>query len=371
MAVLVALAASGAYLQTTYAGGVSQWVSDATGPPRLSAADTRAEVQKALLTTSADTWHGEATTQGSAFFMQKGTTIVTAAHVLPPPLVKLAVVDSAGSPHAADLLSSDPTTDVAVLRVDGLSITPLKAATHPLYLHSHVFMGGIPAPSSASSVVSTEVVNIDYGSDHNLLVGGGPVAAGMSGGPVVDEWGRVVGLIGATAPDGKDVTVIPLRVLGPIVSAAATVALPEYIGPPMITTPAAQLVLGPGNFPNRGAKLVGTQVSYLVGSPDAHYERGNLYVTVYGSIASAAAAVDQCQSNLGTGWPKVANGPYALGDGGKLYSAASPYSDRLLLACWSDRNAFVVWWVEWRGGDSTAFFGTIANQQEQVLQNST
>lgn len=368
---LVALAASGGYLQTTYPGGFAQWASDTTGPPRLSAADIRVAVQKALLTTSADTWHGKATTQGSAFFMQDGTTVVTAAHVLPPPVVKLVVLDSAGSPHAADLMSTDATTDVAVLRVQGLNITPLKSAIHPLYPHSHVFLAGIPAPSSPGSVVTGVVVNTDYTAKHLLLVSGGPVASGMSGGPVVDEWGKVVGQIGASAPDGNDVTVIPVRTLGPIVAAAAKYPFPEYIGPPMITTPASQLVLGPSNFPNRKATSAGNQVSYLVGSPDARYERGSLFLAVYNSIASATTAVSQCQSNLGTGWPKVASGGYALGDGGRLYSGASPYGDRLLLVCWSDRNAFAVWWIEWRGNDATAFFGVIANQEEQILSDAT
>jgi hypothetical protein len=365
VALVVGLAAAGGYLQYTYPGGVTQWATDVTGPPRLSPADMRAAVHKALVTTVADTWRGKATTQGSAFFLQGGTTVVTAARLLPQPLVKLAVLDSAGTSTAADLLIDDPTTDVAVLRVDGMSVTPLERATHPLYRHSRVFLGG--------SVVSGEVVNTDYTAKHLLLVSVGPVASAMSGAPVVDEWGRVIGLIQAGTPDGKDAMVIPLRTIAPIVAAAARVALPMYVGPPLITTPATQLVLGPGNFPNRNAKAVGAQVSFSIGVfiARSRYERGNLFVAVYTSIAGAAAAAADCRSNLDPSWPSVANSVYALGDGGILIRGSDKYGDALLLLCWSDRNALAVWWVNSFGYDESSFFPAIANKQEQVFQDAS
>ena len=65
-------------------------------------------MRRALLTTMAPEWHQSITSQGSAFFYVDGTEVVTAAHVLPVPLVQLEAIDGLGTSHAASLLKGLP-----------------------------------------------------------------------------------------------------------------------------------------------------------------------------------------------------------------------------------------------------------------------
>src|SRR5689334_14566421 len=60
--VLVALIATGSWFQITYPGGLSEFVHDLSGPPRLTDLDIQATLRRALVTTLAPQWHSDITT---------------------------------------------------------------------------------------------------------------------------------------------------------------------------------------------------------------------------------------------------------------------------------------------------------------------
>ena len=374
--VLVA-AAGGAVAQSSYPGGLAQWANDARGPARVSEARARVAIRDALATTQAQTWHSKTTSQGSTFEYSDSDELVTAAHVLPAPLVKLTVIDGAGNTHPADLLTKDGLDDLAVLRVEGMSGTVLKPSQHPLYARSRIYVGGIGATGSGA-VLSGQVKSVDYSGsldgvpvNHAILATVSPVTQSMDGGPVVDEWGGVVGvLLGATA-GGGDVLIVPLKTLALVASNTLVGANPLYIGPPLITTAAQQLVLGPDKFPNRNAKQDRNQTTFLVGSTSSStFSQGDMWVGVFPTIADAAAAAGKCLASLGKGWPRVSSAAYPIGDGGHVILANDSYGTYTLLLCWSDRNVEAIWWIEARGGDQRAFFSQIAYAQEAVLYDA-
>jgi Trypsin-like peptidase domain len=372
-AVIGATATTGV-LQTVYPGGVTQWAADLTGPARLSDLDLQSSVRRSLLTTIAPEWHQTLASQGSAFFFADESEVVTAAHVLPSPLVQLSLIDGLGVSHSANLMSKDPAYDVAVMRVDGMSVIPLQPAIHPVYPGSKVYMAGNPGGSAPDTLVSGHVVTSSYNTTVEgldvtgaILVNGGPAGPGMSGGPVVDEWGKVIGMVEGGTSDGIHVVVIPLSTISREVADTNLAGTPMYIGPPLITRPSSQLVLDTSYFAGRGASQNGNDVHYQVRSQNGSYYAGDLWVGTQATIAAAASDVTNCQSHLGTGWPRITNDPWSIGDGGRIIGAADYTGQIVLMACWSERNAEAIWWVVTRNYDDSKFFQSIATQQELKL----
>jgi hypothetical protein len=375
--VLLVVAGVGAgYLQASYPGGFLQAARDVGGPARLSSGQVESAIRPSLVSTIAETWHNPTLSQGSAFFYTGSDVVVTAAHQLPWPVVNLAVVDRAGAKHSADLLTRDASDDIAVLRVKDLSGVPLKPAVHPLYPRSRIYMVGNGTASAAARVLSGEVKSLDFSTtldgvvvDHAVLVTGGPVDSSMTGGPVVDEWGRVVGVLRSTVPNGKDVVVVPLKTLLAYALAAKVNTLPMYVGPPLIKTSASKLVLAPDYFAKRNAKQNANETSYMLGSFSASFSQGDIWVGTFGTIAGAVSAVGQCA--LGKGWGSIVKSTYAIGDGGEMISARGPYGDYTFQLCWSERNAEAIWWVQARGYNEATFFTNTATAQEKVLYDAT
>ena len=205
----------------------------------------------------------------------------------------------------------------------------------------------------------------------SIQVDGGPAGPGMSGGPVVDEWGKVVGLVEGDSLHGHQIVVIPLRTISRVASQIDVNGQAMYIGPPLITASPSQLVLGPSYFTGRNPKQSGNDISYVVGSIYGSYYRGNLWLWVFPTISAAALNAANCQANLGKGWSGVANSAYSVGDGGRLITAYDYSGQTILISCWSDRNAAVVWLVETRNYDDSKFFQSVAGSQEQILYEAT
>jgi S1-C subfamily serine protease len=363
------------WVQSTYPGGVEQGASDVGGPPVLSELDIQANARRALLTTLAPHWRQAVISQGSAFFFEGGTEVVTAAHVLPDPLFQLTVQDGLGTVHPAELLRLDTSDDVAVLRVQGMTPLPLQSAVHPVHPKSQVYLAGNPGGSAPGTVVSGQVVNTHYDTTIEgrsvtgaILVSGGPFAQGMSGGPVLDAWGKVIGFIDAGTTDGREAVVVPLSGFEPLATSATSEGQTIYIGPPLIQAPPAQLVLGPSYFQYRIAKQNGNEISYGVGAANSSFIRGYLWVGYFPTIAAAAADKGTCRNHLGN-WTNVANTAISVGDGGRLFTSGDSYNG-LLMVCWSERNVSVMWWVVTRNYNERPFFNSIINEQQRVLYNA-
>lgn len=151
--------------------------------------------------------------QGTGFFALQRGLVLTNAHVATPEHAvpgKLRVILNSGSRSErslpAEVLASDPEMDLAVLRVSGANLPdplPLSGAaalmeTTPLYLFGFPFGDGLaargcnPEPSVLRASVSClrhtregalDVIQLDS-----------ELHPGNSGGPVVDIFGRVVGI---------------------------------------------------------------------------------------------------------------------------------------------------------------------------------
>ncbi len=373
--IAAALLGTTGWLQSSYPGGVVQWTKDLSGPSALSELDLQASVRRAMVTTLAPHWHSNLISQGSAFFFEDSTEVVTADHVLPNPLVQLVVVDGFGDQHPAEVLGRDSTDDAAVLRVQGVAPLPLQPTVHPLYPMSKVYMGGNPGASAPGTVVSGVVVSTDYSTTvegepvrHTILVSGGPIGPGMSGGPVVDMWGRVVGLIKAATADGAHIIVVPLSSFGAMAASEDANGQPMYIGPPLIESDLATLILGPSTFGNRGAHQDRNEIHWRQGNPSTWgYDEGDLWLGWFSTIADAKSRISQDVASESSKWRGGTTQATGVGDGGWLLVFRDAYGFTLLEEIWSERNVVVEWWIETLGWDESKLFAYVIGQQEAQL----
>ena len=155
---------------------------------------------------------GGSAASGTGFLIDADGTIVTNAHVVEGAQRAQVRVDEAASPIAAEVVGSDPSTDLAVLRADPADVatlTPLTLADsdavavgdtavaigYPLGLDRTATAGivsglgrSIEAPNGFSI---DEVIQTDA-----------PINPGNSGGPLLDARGRVIGVNSQIATAG-------------------------------------------------------------------------------------------------------------------------------------------------------------------------
>jgi hypothetical protein len=101
------------------------------------------------------------------------------------------------------IIAEDPEHDVVVLRAELSDATPLKRAVAPLEIGQRVYVVGNPqgleGTFSEGIVSAIRVLAVD-----TLIQLTAPISPGSSGGPVLDEKGRVVGVATATLRGGQN-----------------------------------------------------------------------------------------------------------------------------------------------------------------------
>lgn len=138
-------------------------------------------------------------TTGTGFLVSNQGHVVTNHHVVEGCRVVLARSGSAPL-HPVELLATDPKNDLAVLKINPLGLAkPLMIRrSRPRLAESVIAMGFPLAGISASSVQAT-VGNISALAgvldDTRALQFTAPIQPGNSGGPLIDSWGDVVGVV--------------------------------------------------------------------------------------------------------------------------------------------------------------------------------
>lgn len=139
--------------------------------------------------------------EGSGFIVSKDL-VMTNAHVVAG-INKPEVQDSTGS-HKGTVVYFDPKLDLAILRVSGLTATPLSFAGNTATANTPAAVLGYPGGGSfnAQSAVITRTINASgkdiYGKTETIRTiyeFGGDVRSGNSGGPIINEQGDVVGVV--------------------------------------------------------------------------------------------------------------------------------------------------------------------------------
>jgi S1-C subfamily serine protease len=164
---------------------------------------------------------------GSAFLVGDGRHLVTNYHVvsqyaLQPGLFRLVYATVDGQQGALQLLAFDVVRDLALLApVDatglaGRGAVPLRPADEPLARGARIFSLGNPLDVGFAVAEGTYNGAVERSFLETLFFGGS-LSPGMSGGPALDEQGRLVGVNVAARRDGEQVSFLvpaaPVRAL--------------------------------------------------------------------------------------------------------------------------------------------------------------
>lgn len=136
---------------------------------------------------------------GTGFFVSSEGDVVTAYHVVDQ-ATRIAVVTRSGQKLKAEIVDFDKANDVALLKVDATSATPLFITTSSeIAVGEEVLTIGYPLVQfeGVAQKATFGHVNALSGTDDDVryLQIDAPVQPGNSGGPVLDPQGRVVGVV--------------------------------------------------------------------------------------------------------------------------------------------------------------------------------
>ena len=160
--------------------------------------------------------------------------ILTSLHVVDD-ADAINVIFSDGTRTSAEVTSSDPESDIAVLRTDGspeVTVPAVMGASRNLRVGDPVFAVGNPlglTGSLSSGVVSGLNRRIPTGDDTELaglIQFDAAVNPGNSGGPLLNEAGQVIGVVTALANPGSDASFVGIGFAVPITTAAGTAGAP-------------------------------------------------------------------------------------------------------------------------------------------------
>jgi serine protease Do len=143
-------------------------------------------------------------TNGSGFFIDRAGNIVTNAHVVQN-AVRIEVEYGDGTRRIAKMIGADRLTDIAVIRVEGVTPPPLTFAMTSIDLGEPVFAIGSPF-----GLTGSYSVGLVSGVDRALRPSAGNwliqhtalIDPGSSGGPVLNKAGAVIG-VNAAFPDSQ------------------------------------------------------------------------------------------------------------------------------------------------------------------------
>jgi S1-C subfamily serine protease len=140
---------------------------------------------------------GGAGSSGTGFFVSSAGHILTNNHVVED-CRKIEVTLGGQSPRAAELVARDKANDLALLR--SYFTAPVAPALRPqARLGEPVFVFGFPLSdllsSSGNFTLGSVTAVTGLGDDTRFLQVSAPVQPGNSGGPLLDKYGNVTGVI--------------------------------------------------------------------------------------------------------------------------------------------------------------------------------
>ncbi|RPI24879.1 MAG: trypsin [Actinobacteria bacterium] len=170
-------------------------------------------------------FRGQATGAGTGIVIDDQGTILTNAHVVEGATEITVTLDGDDQPRVAELVASDASSDIAVLRVadsEGLVAAPLGVSATVGVGDEVVAIGNALALEGSMTVTSGIVSALDRsietssGTLTGLIQTDAAISSGNSGGPLVDSSGKVIGINTAVATSGGGVSASNIGFVIPI-----------------------------------------------------------------------------------------------------------------------------------------------------------
>lgn len=178
--------------------------------PSIAASPVAARVEPSVLRIRGVAPSCQRALEGSGFVVAP-ERVMTNAHVVAG--TSQVVVDTFDGPLEAHVVLFDPEVDIAVLAVPGLDAPVIPFAPEPARSGDSAIVLGYPGggPYTASAARVREILDLS-GPDiyrtsdvtREVYTVRGSIRQGNSGGPLVDEQGRVLGVVFGAAVDNSD-----------------------------------------------------------------------------------------------------------------------------------------------------------------------
>jgi S1-C subfamily serine protease len=280
---------------TVPGGGSGSGSSDgSTGSSTESAATAATSAQKKGVVTINTVLNYDESSQaaGTGMIINSNGTVLTNNHVIQGATSITVTDETTGKEYKADVVGTDATNDVAVLKLEGasgLSTVTLDDDGEPSTGDTVTDVGNaegtgnlVAAEGSVTATDQDIQVQSESGTGTESLTGLIEIAAnivsGDSGGPVLDSEGEVVGMATAASSGSADVTgyAIPIttaksiadKILAGESSSTITIGLPAFLGVEVSGTATTGGVAVAGTVEGSGAASAGLAAGDTITSID-------------------------------------------------------------------------------------------------------
>lgn len=179
-------------------------------PEKLSAEEIYERVSPSVVVITAES--PSSTSSGTGFFYKNGSTVVTNYHVIKDCSTASITLTNGNEYDVLNVLGYDKEKDIAILEVDYKKGTPLDIRNNDVKTGETVYaIGnslGFLEGSLSEGIVSTAKRDVD---GQIYIQTTASVTHGNSGGPLIDSYGKVIGIVSAGFGDGLDLNLaIPI-----------------------------------------------------------------------------------------------------------------------------------------------------------------
>jgi S1-C subfamily serine protease len=222
-------------------------------PTATAATAATDDQQVGVVTIDTDLYYGEGEAAGTGMILTSDGTILTNNHVVEGSTSITVTVESTGKTYTADVVGTDPTSDIAVLQLENASkLDTVTIDTAAAAIGDTVTSVGnaegtgdlVAATGSvidlAQQITVTDELTGDPKPLTDLIEVNADVVSGDSGGPLFDAEDEVTGIVTAASSGGRTVTgyAIPIatamavaeQILAGDESGTVSLGLPAFLG---------------------------------------------------------------------------------------------------------------------------------------------
>jgi S1-C subfamily serine protease len=184
--------------------------------PNLAALAAKVDPVVVDINTVLQTANGSGSAAGTGIILTSTGEVLTNNHVVAGSTSITVTIAGRSGTYSAHVLGVDPTKDVALIQVEGVSGLPTATIADSSTLHvgepivafgNALGQGGTPRESQGSIVALDQSLTANDGTTTEQLSGmvqiDASIAPGDSGGPIVNSAGQVVGMITAGQSSGR------------------------------------------------------------------------------------------------------------------------------------------------------------------------
>jgi S1-C subfamily serine protease len=250
-------------------GGQPGGSSNSGGTQESAAAPTSAADKVGVVTITTNLDYGSGAAAGTGMIVTSGGLILTNNHVIEQSTSIEATVQSTGKTYKAEVVGTDQTADVAILKLVGASglstvtFAPTEKVAVGQAVHSVGNAEGTGSLVTAVGTVGATNQSLSIQSDFSttgenlsgLIELESDVVSGDSGGPLFDSSGKVIGIVTAASSGSAQVTGYAINIAS-VLSVASKIEA---------GTASTDIVIGTPAF--LGIQLASTQSSTTTGVP--------------------------------------------------------------------------------------------------------